>query len=48
MARQGKKQRRKLNARLDAWNSMKDGVDDKNKKTSYGGFYCRKPGSNKK
>jgi hypothetical protein len=45
MPRQGKKKQKRLEARLKEWSAMKDGADDKNKKSSYGGHYHKKPGS---
>lgn len=48
MARQGKKQAKRLAARIKDWESMKDTVDNTNKKGIYNETYYRKPGSNKK
>lgn len=45
-----KKQQRRLNPRITAWENSKtlNGVDEKNKVNPHSGHYHRKPGSNKK
>lgn len=48
MARQGKKQAKRLERRIAGWEAMKDNVDSKNKKGTYNETYYHKPGSNKK